>query len=247
MIDTASNTTLGTVAIPGYLSMQTYALSPDGTRLYAGDYAINGTDISSLAGELTIVNTGASNPVTPQPKPPLLKVVEKVLEQVQPVVTKTQQKVQTRVDTATTHLTKLQALVNRIGGKIQSAVSRWDIPFLFKAVAAVNGVASDILEITKKTIGATPKLFSKTIGVLDFGNTIQELERNLEVALTGGNGDLFKGIGAFVKSLVGVAQLTTAVAAVLYGGTATAAAVATVDLFVIGTTVALEIVDRALR
>ncbi|KRE33807.1 hypothetical protein ASG82_22380 [Mycobacterium sp. Soil538] len=74
VIDTATNANLGTVAIAGYSSLQAYAISPDGTRLYVGDYTVAGTDISTIAGELTVVNTGTGNPVTPQPKPPLLKV-----------------------------------------------------------------------------------------------------------------------------------------------------------------------------
>ncbi|RZT18907.1 DNA-binding beta-propeller fold protein YncE [Mycobacterium sp. BK558] len=247
VIDTATNATLGTTSLAGYSSLQASALSPDGTRLYVGDYTVAGTDIATLTGELTVINTGASNPVPPQPKPPLLQVVTKVLDRVETAVDNAKKVLQKRVDTATARLTKLQTLVNRIGGKIERAVSRWDIPALFNVVSTVHGVASDILEITKKSLGRIPGIFGSAVGVANLGNTIKELEQNLEVALTGGNGDLFKGIGAFVKSLFGVAQLTTTVAAVLYGGTATAAAVAVVDLFVVGASVALEAVDRALR
>ena len=246
VVDAASNANLGTVAIPGYSSLQTLALSPDGTRLYVGDYTVAGTDISTLAGELTVVNTGGGNPVPPQPKPPLLQVVTKVLSRVEPAVDNTKKALQKRANAATTHLNTLQASLDSVSNKIGRALQTWNLPALFRVAASVHGVVSDVLEITKRTVGKLPSMFGTAVGVANLGNTIKDLEENLEVALTGGNGDLIKGIRAFVGALVGVAELTTVVAGLLYGGTATAAGVAVVDLFVVGASGVVATIDKAL-
>ncbi|WP_431241059.1 hypothetical protein ACQ86B_28575 (plasmid) [Mycolicibacterium aichiense] len=244
VIDTATNNTVGTVPIDGFPSIA--AISPDGARLYVGDVMAAGTDITTVAGEVTVIDTGISNPVPPPAKPPLLQLITKIVSQAQPAVDNTQVRLQKTISVATTHLNNLQALVDDVGRKIQHDISTLNLPALYHGFASLYGVVNDILEIVKKTEAKLPSIFGAAVSVADIPNTVAELEKNLEVAISGGNGNVVAGTVAFVKSLVGVAELTAAVAGLLYGGTTTAAGVAVVDLFVQGASAAVSVFDRAL-
>lgn len=162
------------------------------------------------------------------------------------VVSQAQKALQSQVARATKNVDNLESLVGKVGKKIQHDLSTFNIPALYNGFAQLTGVASDILEVTKKFQHESASVFSTAVGVANLSNTIGELEKNLEIALAGGNGNVIAGTVAFVKALYGVAELTVTVASVAYIGTTSASAVAIVDLFVQGAGYALSRLDRAL-
>jgi hypothetical protein len=192
---------------------------------------------------------GVTTPTTPAPPAPLSPAPPKSStqpKQVQSTVNQSQKASQQVVKTSKKNLNNLQSLANSVAAKLQHDIVTLNFPALYDSFASLHGIASDILEITKKTQAKLPAIFGAAVSVANIPNTISELEKNLEVALNGGNGNVFVGTYAFVKSLVGVAELTTAIAGLLYGGTSTAVGVAVVDLFVQGASYELSKLDRAL-